>query len=132
MNWLSRFFATRWKIRRLARDEKFWRERAARLEKERDDKNALLLELGFRWSDRFLTAQVKTYAITDEAKANINTQTSNAAPKEDVQTYLQFTYDKIMRDADEEGIPRTQAEAYYRENETRFIEEFQNDFGFQN
>ncbi len=138
MNWLSRLFATRRELKRLASEEKFWRERCDALEKKLEGKDAvierknnLLLELGFRWSDRFLTSQAKTYAITDEAKAHINPVDSRP-PKADLQAYLQSQYDKIMADAEMSGTPREQAEAYYHQNEEIFKEEFTTDFGFSN
>lgn len=57
-------------LRAALKDRDYWRERASLLEKKLDHRSDFFIEREFKLVDRFLTSQVKTYAITDEIKAH--------------------------------------------------------------
>lgn len=71
MNWLVSLFATRRELKRLARDLKESRTRISSLENRERVLIDTLAARDAAWADRFLTAQVKTYAIGDEAAAKV-------------------------------------------------------------
>jgi hypothetical protein len=143
MGWLSNLFATRRELTRLRRELSFrtsevavWQKKCAALEQKLERRTEQLLERDFAWSDRFLTGQVKTYAIRDEVQGKLE---SNPVTDESVkaQTRENYLRDKklqleewAMEQYGDEMKAREAAEKVYQTNLPVYLAEFENQFDY--
>lgn len=120
----NRYRAECERLRILVKDNK---EEAVVLRKKLDDRSDLFIEREFKLMDRFLTSQVKTYAITDEINAKKITQADV-----DESDWDAFRLDKIefleqcAKDAGEDN-PRDRAVADFENNIGLFRQEFESE-----
>jgi hypothetical protein len=106
-------------------DRDRWQERANDLELKLERRSDFFIEREFRLVDRFLTSQVKTFAITDEIKAKQITEqdVSTAALDDFMAEKKQF----LVQCAKEAGVPEPEARAErdFANNYANFVLEFQ-------
>ncbi len=100
------------------------RKRAEALQKRLDDRSDFFIEREMKLVDRFLTSQVKTYAITDEIRA--------AAPKIEVEddaldVFLAEKREFLVNCAKEAGVDRPEdaANTTFNQNYSAYVLEFQ-------
>ncbi len=105
------------------RERDSWQKRAEALQKRLDERSDFFIEREMKLVDRFLTSQVKTYAITDEIRA--------AAPKvvEDdaLDVFLAEKREFLVSCAKEAGIDRPEdaANTTFNQNYSAYVLEFQ-------
>lgn len=134
MNWLVSLFATRRELKRLTRDLKESRTRISSLENRERVLIDTLAARDAAWADRFLTAQVKTYAIGDEAAAKVKRfgGADNEQLKEMLAERLATERMRLEQDAELAGMPPSAVDDAYNQIKTQVIEDFGNEFGFNN
>lgn len=112
-------------LRDALKERDYWRTRADTLAKKLEDRTDFFVEREFKLVDRFLTSQVKTFAITDEVKASkITDKDVNDAALTD------FLADKkafLVDCAKEAGLPdpESAAQVTYDQNYSSYVLEFQ-------
>jgi regulator of replication initiation timing len=129
MRWFANLFATRRELTRLARELKDSRAEVASLKVE----NKSLLVRNDKLVDRMLTAQLKTFAISDEVRRIADPQVKEGEAKERNQmlnVYLADEYSRFVSDAIDAGRPVSDAEALFNQRKPELTEEFNSQFGF--
>ncbi len=123
MGWFSNFRERR----RLAEEVKYLRRRVVVLEEKNSSLTNQLLERDFLWADRFLTSQVKTWAISDEANSRSaeRERLPDSSVQPELKSYLNSRYNEILEDAKEANLGEVEADALYKKREPDFIEEFE-------
>lgn len=103
----------------------FWKTRALELESKLEQRSDFFIEREFKLVDRFLTSQVKTYAITDEIKAKEATQ--EQVDDADLITFLKEKKDFLLECAIEAGEPDPQisVDRIYNAHYNEYVAEFQ-------
>lgn len=136
MSFLSNLFSSRRELKRLAESVEYWRGKAEVLEKERKYLIDLLLNRDFAWSDRFLTSIAKTYPISAEVKAKVesNSVIKSAEYQQELTSYLLDQKLSYEQDAIAANVPLEKAQEDYRKAEPELIKQFEeeNQFGFSN
>lgn len=104
---------------------KKWEARARYLEQKLDDRSDLFIEREQKLIDRFLTSQVKTFAITDEIAAKKITQQD--VDESDFDNFKNDKIDFLEQCAREAGEPhpRDRAIADFNANYGLFRQEFE-------
>lgn len=111
-------------LRDALKERDYWRTRADSLAKKLADRTDFFVEREFKLVDRFLTSQVKTFAITDEIRASKITD-------KDVEdaAFNDFLADKkaaLIEYAKEANLrdPEAAAQVTFEENRNSYREQF--------
>jgi len=120
-------------IRRAIRDRKkaeadrdYWKVCADRLQKKLEERSDFFIEREMRLVDRFLTARVKTHAITDEirTKALLGSETGE---DHQLREYLAEKKQEMINFAVEAGEPPSRAVEDFERIKEHLIVDFQQD-----
>lgn len=106
-------------------DRDFWKQKALDAEAKLEKRSDFFIDREMRIFDRFLTAKVKTHAITDEIKAKqADTEDYEAHALE---AYLQDTKDFLVQCAKEAGAenPEDTAARTFEANRSQYVIDFQ-------
>ena len=105
------------------RERDYWQARAQAVQKRLDDRSDFFIEREMKLVDRFLTSQVKTYAITDEIRAAVPKVVEDDA----LDVFLAEKPEFLVSCAKEAGIDRPEdaADATFNQNYSAYVLEFQ-------
>lgn len=110
-------------LRDALKERNQWKDRALGLEKKLDARSDFFIEREMKLVDRFLTSQAKTFAITDEIKAQQITETdvTNAALEDFLQEKREFLV-QCAKEADYPNPERAAADTFKQEYPNYILE----------
>lgn len=91
--------------KRAEADRDYWKARAEKFEARLEERDDFMREREFRLVDRFLTAKVKTHAITDEIRGRKFLAVDDKRHAEQLEAYLEEKKQELIQMAKEAGIP---------------------------
>lgn len=109
------------------KDAQVQRDEAARLRRKLDERSDFFIEREMRLIDRFLTSQVKTYAITDEIKSKARIATEEEVKDGALDDFLADKKAFLVQCAREAGMekPEEAAKETFEQNYSAYVLEFQ-------
>lgn len=110
-------------LRSALEDRDKWQKRAEALEAKLDKRSDFFIEREFKLVDRFLTSQVKTFAITDEVKAVTEKDVKN----HDLDVFLREKKEQLVEWAREAGHkdPERSADETFQQNYGAYVLDFE-------
>lgn len=110
-------------LRAALEDRDKWQKRAEALEAKLDKRSDFFIEREFKLVDRFLTSQVKTFAITDEVKAVTEKDVKN----HDLDVFLREKKEQLVEWAREAGHkdPERSADETFQQNYGAYVLEYE-------